>query len=474
MIELFSRIARDECGLVKGHSLVVGVSGGPDSLCLMDLFHCLGYVMVVVHFNHRLRPEADQEVDVVRQMAEERGLAFVAGSEDVADYAHFNALSVEEAARLLRYRFLFSQAEAYKAQAVAVAHTADDQVETVLMHLLRGAGLSGLKGMLAHALPNPWSEKIPLVRPLLAFWREEVLAYLQENGLTPLMDPTNQVPDFYRNHLRLEVVPYLESVKPGFRQALIRMAAVLSAEDEILRRLQAEAWEDCVISLGEGYVGYHLSALTSQPLGIQRRLMREGIARLRPGLRNIDYEDVKRALEFAITPTRNKQRDLSAGLRLSLEGETLWLSAWEADLPMGDWPHAEGKITELDVPGQVHLSSGWVIQTEITDLSHEFMQECLQNADPYQAWMDAEKLRLPLKVRRRKPGDRFQPIGLGGQMVKVSDYMINVKMPRRRRAGWPLVCSSEEITWIPGYRLDERFRLTSSTLQAIHITLAKG
>jgi tRNA(Ile)-lysidine synthase len=207
-------ILRERCRLQPGDRMVLGVSGGADSLSLMDLFVRLGYSPVISHFDHQLRPGSGQDAAQVREWSDDLGLAFILGSQDVRAYAATLSLGCRET----RYRFLCRAAEEVGATAVAVAHTADDQVETVLMHLLRGSGLAGLRGMAVRALPNPWNEEIALVRPLLSFWRAEILAYCADRGLQPRTDPTNQDPTFFRNRLRRELIPYLETFNPEIRR----------------------------------------------------------------------------------------------------------------------------------------------------------------------------------------------------------------------------------------------------------------
>ena len=147
MLDNLESILRDQCGLTKDRPIIAGVSGGPDSLCLMSVLRQAGYRVIVAHFNHKLRADSDIDANIVEQTAGRLNIASVIESGDVHAYAEREKLSIEEAARILRYRFLMEQARYFKAQAVAVGHTADDQVETVLMHFLRGAGLAGLKGM---------------------------------------------------------------------------------------------------------------------------------------------------------------------------------------------------------------------------------------------------------------------------------------------------------------------------------------
>jgi tRNA(Ile)-lysidine synthase len=191
VLEQFVSALKEKCLLDPGLPVLVGVSGGPDSLCMLDMLHQLGYPVIVAHLDHSLRAESAQEAEQLRQLAQSIGLTFVLERNDVDSYATSHSLSIEEAAREARYQFLFEQARQHQAQAVAVGHTANDQVETVLMHLLRGSGLPGLRGMSYRSLPNPWSKNIPLVRPLLGVWREEILAHLEQNGLVPTLDASN-------------------------------------------------------------------------------------------------------------------------------------------------------------------------------------------------------------------------------------------------------------------------------------------
>jgi tRNA(Ile)-lysidine synthase len=186
MLENLKQILQDECQLNLSLPIVVGVSGGPDSLCVLDVLDRNGYSAIVTHFNHKLRSSSDEEAEIIRHFAEERGLQFILGEEDVSERVEREGESIEEAARNARYQFLFTCARSVGAQGVVVGHSADDQVETVLMHLLRGAGMSGLGGMTTRALPNAWSEHIPLVRPLLGVWRNQILDYCRERGLDPV------------------------------------------------------------------------------------------------------------------------------------------------------------------------------------------------------------------------------------------------------------------------------------------------
>ncbi len=176
LLDRIAMIMPSECQMEAGQLCLVGVSGGPDSICLLHTLHRLHYPIVAIHVNHALRQEADEEAQVVQAFVNRLAIEFIACRVDVRANAEQQSLAIEESARRLRYQCLFDEAEKTGAKAVLVAHNADDQVETLLLHLLRGSGLTGLRGMEYRTLPNPWSERIPLVRPLISTWRDEILA----------------------------------------------------------------------------------------------------------------------------------------------------------------------------------------------------------------------------------------------------------------------------------------------------------
>ena len=451
----------------------MGVSGGPDSLCLLDVLHWLGYPLLVAHVNHRLRSEAAEDQRLVQQAAEQRGLPFSSIVVDVPAYADQTGLTVEEAARNLRYRFLFEQAQQNDAQAVVVGHNADDQVETVLLHLLRGSGLSGLRGMPVRALPNAWSSNIPLVRPLLRTWRSEIESYCADNRLHPVQDQSNLEPVYTRNRLRLELIPLLESYQPGVRSSLLRLARLVSSEDDLLQDATQTAWQNCLLQESSQFVALNLAVMQSQPIAIQRRLLRRAADILRPGLNDVTFEDIERALQFVRQPTQTKQVDWMAGIRLVVEAETLWLACWESDLPLAGWPQlSHGQVLPLSAPGMIALPGGWVLRAELVELDTNGHQRVLLNSNPYRTWLDAGRLELPLFLRGRQSGDSFEPLGMNGQQVKLKDWMIKQKLPQRARAGWPLLCSGDQIAWIPGFQPAHGVRITPETKQVLYLILS--
>jgi tRNA(Ile)-lysidine synthase len=461
------------CGIQPATKLLVGVSGGPDSLCLLDGFVRLGYAVVAAHYNHRLRPEADADARHVQRVAEQMGVTFISAASDVRGYASEAGMSVEEAARTVRYRFLFAEARHLGCAAVAVGHTADDQVETVLMHFLRGAGLSGLRGMLPCGVMPEWDDAIPLVRPLLGVWRKDVIAYCKEHALEPVFDKSNLDTTYFRNRLRHELIPTLQDYNPQVKEVLWRMSQSAAGDYDLLHRLTLSAWHDCQIDEGLDFVVMSLNALRRMERGLKRNVMRLAIGKLRPGLRDIDFQSIERAASFIDAPTQTHFLDLIAGLVFYISGDRLFLGDHSSSLLVSAWPQMDvGDEFELAVPGRLELHAGWVLESHRIE-SAGYADPDLKEKDPFQVRLNASCLSLPLQVRTRRPGDRFRPLGMNGHSLKLSDFWINEHLPRPARPGWPLVCSNDEIVWIPGYRPAETCRLHQGTHRAVHLILKR-
>lgn len=472
MIDNLLNILQQECRLMTDSSVLVGVSGGPDSLCLMDLLTRTEYPLTVATFDHLLRSQSGSEVEMVREYCTDHRITFVTGAADVRLHAGEHGLSIEESARQLRYDFLFRQAEMVGASAVAVAHTADDQVETILMHLLRGAGPSGLTGMRYRTLPNPWSTTIPIIRPLLSTWRNEIDQYIEQHALPVSLDLSNQDVRFFRNRVRHELIPALETYNPNVRAALWKTARLLADEQAVLDHVVEAAWHECVDQQLSVAICFDADLFNQLPPAVQRLLLRKAISQLLPDLRDVEYEAIERARQFFQSPSRSQTIHLMAGLHLTYEMAKIWLAWQDARLPELGWPQLDPSTRKLlNVPGKVQISPQWELQASFRNIDRITRQQVVNNQDPYQAWLDPERLSLPLLVRTRQVGDRFQPLGFDEGSIKLSDFFINEKLPRRARDDWPIICSGETVCWVPGFRSANPFRITEHTLQAVHLHL---
>ena len=474
MLNNIATIFRDNCELTRDRPVLVGVSGGPDSLCLMESLRQNGYPVIVAHFNHQLRPDSDTEANSLEKTVSRKNIPSVFESGDVRSFAENEGLSIEDAARTMRYRFLFKQARDCNAQALAVGHTADDQVETVVMHFLRGAGLTGLKGMIYRSFLPAFDEGMPLVRPLLDIWREETVVFCAANGLRPYHDPSNDSLNFLRNRIRHLLIPQLETYNPRFREAVWRTSHSLAGDYSALNEVLDATWAECVKSERSGLITFNAEMLSSYAPGLQRNLIRKALGQIMPDLIDMRFSTLDSAAEFLSTK-RYGRLDLTGGVRLLMEGDLVYVAGKGVKLPFERWPQmpqSEGSMM-LPIPGHLNLSGGWQFSCEQWRIPALALEQAINNENPFQVWLDASRLPKKMEVRARRSGDRFEPFGMEGHTMKLSDFFVNEKLPQRARAAWPLLCAGETIIWIPGFRPAHPFRLTDKTRQAMYFTLTQ-
>jgi tRNA(Ile)-lysidine synthase len=465
-MHLSARVATyidQETLLDPGQRLVVGVSGGPDSLCLLDCLIRLDFHPVVAHFDHQLREESSEEAEFVSQLADAYGIPFELGQGQVRSEKQ----SLEEAARLHRYQFLASVAMKNAIEKIAVGHTANDQAETVLMHLIRGAGSAGLRGMLPVTDLGEWvgvpdAEGVSLVRPLLEVWRHETEAYCTEHELEARSDPSNMDPRFFRNRLRNELLPELQMYNPRIQEVLLRTAKVMAADAEAIDELVEANWSDWVTFVGEGVLKLHADLLSKAPLALQRAAMRRAILLLIPGMRDVGFDTVERALQ---TMREGGRLTLLGGLDLLTVNGNAYLRLPEAAIVLPGVPQLiTGGIESIQIPFQLALQSGWELVGTEVEPGGEIP------TGTHEAWFDAADFRGELTIRSPRPGDHIAPIGMSGS-VKLSDLFVNRKVPWPARERWPVFTLDEEILWVPGLHRSKRGKVTPSTRQIVQLLL---
>jgi len=492
LIEPVQRAIRRYRLLTPGQTVVVGVSGGPDSLCLLHILRRLAPTfplsLHVAHLNHSIRgQEADADADFVARLATEWGLPVTIERAEVPALARRHKIAIEEAARNARYVFLSRLARAIGAPTIAVAHNADDQTETVLMHWLRGSGLSGLRGMLPatpladYRLMQDWQSRadesaldadrpsaqppLTIVRPLLAIPRTEIEAYCRRHDLRPRLDRSNLDTTYFRNRLRHELIPVLETYNANIRQVLRRTAEVIAADYALLREQSEAAWDRVVRAESGETVTVDLATWRRLPLSLQRATLREAIHRLRRGLRNINFGHVEDALEVAANGDAGIQATLPQGLMLTVGYDTLVVAAHGyRELP--DMPFLmTADSLQVAVPGATHLPGAeWVLRADLSAGS------AAQQTGPWEASLDAEFVGRAPRLRPRRPGDRFCPFGLAGHSKRLNEFMINAKIPVAWREYIPLLENEAgQIVWVCGWRPDERARVTPATREVMHL-----
>ncbi|MEZ4517015.1 MAG: tRNA lysidine(34) synthetase TilS [Chloroflexota bacterium] len=409
--------ALDECSAIIGRPLkesrlVIGVSGGPDSLALL---HALRQLvppdnLVAAHLDHQLRPESAEDALFVRSLAERWGVTFQESAVDVAELAQANHQTLEEAGRHARYRYLADTARATGATAVLTGHHADDQAETVLMHILRGSGLAGLQGMLP-AAPMPADLDIWLVRPLLHAGRADIDTYCRQNDLHPLTDVTNTDTTYFRNRLRHGLLPILETYNPQIKTRLEHLASVVAADYALLSELTAEAYADLMTGSGSGWVSLRRRSWQSLPPALRRSTLRAALAYCVPQQRDVGFVLIEAAREAAEAEGSGRRIELPGNVTLHVTAEELFLTA-DDSFPSSFGPQlSHPQPISLPVPGEASLGDGWVLTADFID-GADFL-EIIGNPDPWTAYIVADSAES-LVVRGRSAGERMQPLGMDG------------------------------------------------------------
>lgn len=445
--------------------LVVGVSGGPDSLALLHILKTLSPAnqLVVAHVNHGLRSTAVSDAYFVQQTAVSWNLPYFIETIDVAQLAQQKGMSLEEAGRTARYRFFAQVAEQVGAKSVVVAHNADDQAETVLMHLLRGSGLAGLQGMLSVG-KVPGNPELNLIRPFLQISRTDIEAYCQEFQLNARIDGSNQDITFFRNRVRHELIPLLAQSTPHIKERLQQLSAVIQADEALLAKLTTDAWTAVFLSQGNGWLKLHKSRWTQLPLSLKRRVLRQAVAQLRPSLQDIGFSPIEQARLIAESSPISTQATLPGNLTLTVGYEELTITAVSTAPPITLPQLLLSKPQPLPIPGSILLANGWALTT--TPLHVDEATNIGQNPDPWTAFIAGSST---LHVRPRADGERFWPLGMAGNSAKVQDVMVNRKIPAPLRPLWPIVANENHLVWLVGHHIDERVRITAETRNLIQL-----
>ncbi len=446
-----------------GEKLVVAVSGGPDSVCLLyillELREELDIALHVAHLNHQLRGrDSAADAAYVAGLARRLRLPATIESRDVKVYRNERGLSLEEAAREVRYDFLTQVANDIGAEKVAVGHTADDHIETLLMHLLRGSGTRGLRGLLPLSQWQSAAGSLTIIRPLLGLTREETVAFCRRHHLKPRTDASNFSPELFRNRIRRYLIPELKKYNPQVAEALQRTAAI-AADDLAFIDSEVDRRWNKIVREQKGAVVIAKKEFLALPTSLQRHLLRRAVESALGSLKDIEAAHIEDVLD-ALGKPAGKVIGLPFGLNFIIEYDRFVLSKDKVSLC--PFPPLE-RETALDFPGRTRLPS-WSVEATIISPS----EYCEGETDAFSAYFDLDRTGSSLNVRTRRPGDRFQPLGMG-QPKKLNEFMINARIPRLWRRFVPVVTSPERIVWVVGYRIDERSRVTGDTSRVLRL-----
>ncbi|MEQ2129757.1 tRNA lysidine(34) synthetase TilS [Caldanaerobacter subterraneus KAk] len=457
MIEKVLRTIEKYNMIEKDDKIVMGISGGPDSLCMLDvLFNLKGKFnlkLYVVHVNHMIRGEdAKKDAEFVEKLCKDLDLPFFLFEENVPYLAKKMGLSEEQAGRYVRYKAFEETLKRVGGNKIAVAHNKNDVAETVLLNILRGTGLRGLIGI------KPVNGNI--IRPLIEIERREIEKYLKDKNLHPRIDHTNYEDLYTRNKIRLKVIPHIEEVfKIDLVENLSRMAAILLEEDDYLEAKCEEVFNQICEINGEE-IKVDVDALKSQHTAIKRRLVRRMYFYVKGETNGLEYGHVEDVLNLLDKPTSSK---------IDLPFEIEALKMYNNLVIRKKKAKEKVKFKEvLKIPGVTTIEGIGKFKAYVVDISQvdDF------NKGEYIKFFDYDKIKGEIVVKSREDGDRFSPLGMRGTK-KLKEFFIDEKIPREERDYIPLVAIGKEIVWVVGYRMSEKFKVDKNTLKVLVIEYTK-
>lgn len=430
--------------LSGGETVLIGLSGGPDSVCLLAVLNELkaesNLKLAALYIDHGLRPdETPAEIEFCKKLCEGFAIPFVARSIDVKSYAKEKGLNKQEAARELRYKVIDEVYFEIKADRIALGHTADDQLETFFMRFLRGSGPKGLSGI------PPVRRKI--VRPLIEVERSEIEEFLDEQRIDYIVDSSNLKEDYLRNRIRLSLIPEIRKMNPQIAQTVSRTMDILGEEEGYFELIVTKTLMKLISRKTDQRIELFLTPLETMDKVILRRVLRRVIDETK-GLRGMGHIHIEEVIELIKRGRNGDRLYLPKGLRVIKSYSTLIMTS---EIP----PKPE--TVTLIVPGEAVLRNvRAVILATIEDHAESY------GDGKTTAVFDADKTGTTLTVRPREKGDFFYPMGFGKRR-KLQDFFVDEKVPRDERDSIPLIVAENGVVWIAGYRGDERFRATEET-----------
>ena len=447
-----------------GDAVIVALSGGADSVCLLTVLKQLAtpeFLLRAVHVHHGIRgAEADRDEAFAQKLCESLSVPLCVAYCHVPAYAAEHGLSEEEAGRILRYQVLEKEAGKWEQELpagsrvkIALAHHRDDNAETILHHLLRGSGLTGLAGI------RPVQGR--RIRPLLCVGREEIRAYLEAGHISWCEDSTNQSPDYTRNRIRSQVLPLLKTaVNEQAEEHILLAGQIIGQADAYLRQQAEEIWQEAVCGREEDLAAIPLTAFARQPEILKTYLIRHMLDQLHPGWKDIGSRHFTAIAELAGKPVGSRL-DLPGGLMARTGYETLEIvRKTEREVSVKTESGADGEIHGRQTVPELHM----------TVFSRQKDQEIPKNQ--YTKWFDYDKIKGTLSVRTRRTGD-YLILPSGGSKT-IARYMIDEKIPKEKREQILLLAEGSHVLWVVGFRISEYYKIEEHTENILQVTCDGG
>jgi tRNA(Ile)-lysidine synthase len=447
--------------IASGDKVLVGVSGGADSITLLHVLHRFSqirnYNLIVAHINHMARgKDSDIDAGFVESVAENLKLPFYLKKIDIGVERLKLKTSFQDAARIIRYQFFEETLQSVGGDRIALGHTADDQVETILVNIVRGTGLKGLAG-----IPQV---RDCIIRPLLEFCRKDLEIYLKENDISFREDSSNSDKKYLRNRIRHELIPHLETYNPGIKKCLQEMSGIAREDDSLLSQTTRDIFKQ---KLGkdknnEQNIVWDIEDFQSYPVALRQRLAREIFCHITGDMQAITAHHVQQIINLFNSPKAGKVLNIPRGVTVTCSYETVLFSQI-----MDGIIKKEILVTQIAIPGTTELLEGPIrrVKTQIITGKLGLASLITQR----QAFFDLEKTGLGIQARFFRAGDRFCPLGMIGNK-KLKSFFIDQKVPQSMRPLIPILTNADDdIIWVYGQRISHHYRVTDKTEKVLFI-----
>ncbi|MDR7855679.1 tRNA lysidine(34) synthetase TilS [Tissierella sp.] len=451
----------NEYNLIKeNENIVVGVSGGPDSMALlyvlMDIRTSINFNLLIAHVNHGVRGEdAKNDQLFVEDIAKELNIPYYAKDVNMIEYGKEKGISSEEAGRELRYGFFREILQALGGGKIAVAHNMNDQGETLLMRIMRGTGIDGLKGM---EFINQ-----DIIRPILGIDRKEIEEYIEKNGIRTVLDKTNLMPIYSRNKVRLELIPYIQdNFNPNIINTLWRMSKIAAIDSNFLESYSEKRFNIMVKNQDKHCIILNRDMFLSEDKSIQQRIIRISILKINDSLHGISENQISSALNIFSMSETGKEVHMSNNIVAKTSYGDLIIERYKEKI--NNKYFYELKLSEINSCEDI----GYSFNLGVFSVDHNFVMD----KNKFTRYFDFDKILGKIAVRSRLNGDKFTPFGMAGTK-KLKDYFIDEKVPKELRDSIPIIVDEENILWLVGYRTNENYKLTKDTKNVLVISYNK-